>query len=442
MWQRTVCAIACLSLVGLPASAQQGQKQKTPRALALVEWPAKGEPVVVPIAIRINGHFYDASIYLADPVPMALDYGNVYEVEKSGDPVGFVTLDAARESNGRWIAAAKYQTREAVLAASTRKAPPPVRRDPEEGPPKLTRSDEKKSAPESKPSSVPAQTKPQTSDSGDGPPRLHKPADTKPAAAPDQPQSTVPAPGAAAEPQDADLSGRPRLRRGKPVQSVESAPAPEAARISTATTGASNKETHSGGPVRILPAISDEGGPEPTSFLMPGSTSTPAAMVSGMEDLARAALQKYADAHGGAQVGALEGADVRAFDLSLVSQATVVLTASAHPAPPRQEPKTRRGSRTATPAAAPVDPSLTFWITVVARENYNGDLRPLKVWATDDKHLDAYPRVELIDAVDADGDGRGELLFRQINDLGRSFLIARAGVDQLVTLYDSGQLTQ
>ena len=86
-----------------------------------------------------------------------------------------------------------------------------------------------------------------------------------------------------------------------------------------------------------------------------------------------------------------------------------------------------------------MDPDLNFWITAVARENYNGDLFKLETWPTDSKHLDAYPRMELIDALDATGDGRGELLFRAVSDLGRSFMISRPSADRLVTLYDSGE---
>lgn len=405
-----------------------------------MQWPPKGNPVVVPIAILIDGHFYDASIYMADPVPMALEYGNVYEVEKSGEPTGFVTVEGARDAGGRWIGMSKYQTKAEILAASTRRAAPAVRKDPEEGPPKLTRGDEKKPAAQPAPAATTAKQEPAPNKSDEDRPRLQKPAESAntQAAAP-----KAPAPSAAPQRQteDPDFAGRPRLRRGKPADAVESAPAPEVARVSTDTAAPHKTASAPEAQVRILPAISDAGGPEPTSFLIPGSETAPARMVSGMEDLARTALQKYADAHGGAQVGSLEDVEVRAFDLSLVSQATVVLTASAHPTQPKPAPL-RRGKREAAPVPQPVDTSLTYWITLVARENYNGELRPLQVWTTDDKHLDAYPRVELIDAVDADGDGRGELLFRKINDLGRSFLLTRAGVDQLVTLYDSSQLSQ
>ena len=135
-FHRTVIAALCLAIVSGVALSQQRRKQRTPRAIALVEWPAKGKPVVVPIAILIDGRFYDASIYMADPVPMALETGTVYEVEQSGDPVGFATLEGGIDSNGSWIGAAKYQTREAALAPA-KKTAPAVRPDPEEGPPRL-----------------------------------------------------------------------------------------------------------------------------------------------------------------------------------------------------------------------------------------------------------------------------------------------------------------
>jgi hypothetical protein len=44
--------------------------------------------------------------------------------------------------------------------------------------------------------------------------------------------------------------------------------------------------------------------------------------------------------------------------------------------------------------------------------------------------------MELIDAVDADGDGRGELLFREISDAGSVYGIYRAGADQLFPLFE------
>ena len=476
------------------ASAQQRRKQRTPRAIALVEWPAnrpstaksgeqgtsepKGKPVVVPIAILIDGRFYDASIYRADPVPMALEGGTVYEVQQSGDALGFATIDGAANSNGSWIGIAKYQSKASLAAAEKKRQVPPVRPDPEEGPPKLRKGGSKpgEQAPASTtPSSTPpAEAKPQASkDDDEGRPTLRKPAEAQPGAPGDtgagvgskpgteakksSGAGTTPAetkaenapktpPGPPDTEPDEDSTGRPRLRRGKPVQAnAESAPAPAVARTATTSSTSRTREAQSAGPVRVLPAISDATVTESRPFVMPGSETISSKLNSGMSELARAALDKFAASHGGVRVGPLEKVEIRAFDLSLTNQATVVLFASAHPAvPPAPSPTRRTGAQrqTAPAPAAPVDPDLTFWVTIVARENYNGDLRQLAAWTTDSKHLDAYPRMELIDAIDADGDGKGELLFRAVNDLGRAFVISRVTADQVVSLYDSGELAR
>ena len=467
-----ISIVICLLVLGAIASAQQRRKQKTPRAIALVEWPAKGKPVVVPIAILIDGRYYDASIYRADPVPMALEGGTVYEVQQSGDALGFATIDGVANSDGSWFGSAKYQTKASLAAAERKREVPAVRPDPEEGPPKLRKGGSKPAdQPADHPSEPKASTdnKPQqpttppadpASTKSDDPnrPTLHRREEPQPAptSAPDHPPEpkkgtpteakTAPPAPQNTEVEDEDMTGRPRLRRGKPVQVTESAPAPTVARTTTTSSTTRTREAQSAAPVRVLPAISDATVTEPRSFVMPGSETISPKLNSGMADLARAALDKFASTHGGAHVGPLEKVEVRSFDLSLVNQATVVLTATAHLAPtPAPMPARKTVSRTPTSAApvqptTPVDPDLTFWVTIVARENYNGDLRQLAAWTTDSKHLDAYPRMELIDAIDADGDGKGELLFRAVNDLGRAFVISRVTADQVVPLYDSGEL--
>ena len=50
---------------------------------------------------------------------------------------------------------------------------------------------------------------------------------------------------------------------------------------------------------------------------------------------------------------------------------------------------------------------------------------------TDTRHLDAYPRYELIDALDADANGRGDLLFRQYSDVGITYWLYRVSAYQI-----------
>jgi hypothetical protein len=78
---------------------------------------------------------------------------------------------------------------------------------------------------------------------------------------------------------------------------------------------------------------------------------------------------------------------------------------------------------------------LQYMVTLVAREDIYADLHKVYANVTDSQHLDVSARVELVDAVDADGDGRGELLFRQISDTGSAFALYRVIGNQLWPLF-------
>jgi hypothetical protein len=79
---------------------------------------------------------------------------------------------------------------------------------------------------------------------------------------------------------------------------------------------------------------------------------------------------------------------------------------------------------------------VSYFVTLVAKKNIYDELRKLYAGVTDARHLDETPRLELIDAVDADGDGRGELLFKRISDVGSTWGVYRAGADQLFPLFE------
>jgi hypothetical protein len=110
---------------------------------------------------------------------------------------------------------------------------------------------------------------------------------------------------------------------------------------------------------------------------------------------------------------------LRAFDLSNSNEPILVLTATAS-----MPGRTKDTS-----------PDLRYLLTLVARNDIYGELHKAFVNLTDTQHLDVLPRLELIDAVDADGDGRGELLFRQVSDAGSAFLLYRVIGDRLWPLF-------
>jgi hypothetical protein len=117
---------------------------------------------------------------------------------------------------------------------------------------------------------------------------------------------------------------------------------------------------------------------------------------------------------------AFDDVSLRIFDLSSSNEPVLVLSA-----------KTRR-------PAAGANGSLEEpkEITLIARTNLEGELHKLFFSQTDSRHLDVFPRMELIDAVDADGDGRGELLFRRTFDGGSAYAIYRVTADRLWPLFE------
>jgi hypothetical protein len=246
---------------------------------------------------------------------------------------------------------------------------------------------------------------------------------------------------------------RPRLRRGKPDSSARREPfatfdpLTDAAPAGTASAGtgklAGKTANNSDAPspqFTFIPAISDAGGPDPRPYTYDMKPAEEASYRSKMLTLAATQL------HGQAATATKEAApaqktvsarksparsasklpkpafddvSLRIFDLSNSNEPVLVLSAKSHPAAGAtesfEEPKE---------------------ITLIARTNLEGELKKLFFSRTDSRHLDVSPRMELIDAVDADGDGRGELLFRRTSDGGSAYAIYRVTSDHLWPLFE------
>jgi hypothetical protein len=106
---------------------------------------------------------------------------------------------------------------------------------------------------------------------------------------------------------------------------------------------------------------------------------------------------------------------LRVFDLSSTNEPVLILTATA---------------------TIPSRADVVFMIALVAREDIYGELHKVSAQVTDNQHLDATPKYEFIDAVDADGDGRAELLFRLSSDAGSAFAIYSVIGDKLWPLFE------
>jgi hypothetical protein len=466
-----------------PAQSAAAKKAiKGPRALGLVELMANGKARLVPIVILYDGEYYDASAYKASPVPMALESGTIYEGFRTGVSQGLFTVTGALQGNNTWRGAGTWQSASAIAAAKDAAAkkravmskPAP---EPPEGPPVLRRASPKAKSPEDAPSAgpaapasspgpaaAPAASAPPSapeSDGGSDRPVLKRPApanapaaSTAPATASeadedsDRPVLKRPAPAptevaSASSPPvsaPAEETDRPVLKRGAPtpaelkkrnaaVTALESTKTPKDSRKPSATPSAPSE------PVQLIPAISDAGGPEPRPYaysLKPDEEQKLRKKVLALaadEVRAWAAQPDSAGSKPSARPSqpasktkppepSFEDVQLHTFDLSNSNEPIVVLTAKAR-----------------MPVRPGVSSDLQYIITLVARDDMYGDLHKVFASVTDTNHFDVLSRLELVDAVDADGDGRGELLFRQVSDSGSAFVLYRVIGDRLWPLF-------
>jgi len=438
---------------------------------------AAGKASLVPIAILVNGKFWDATAYKADPVPMSLDSGTIYEAEQTGSSLGLFTVaNALRRNNASsgqppWIGTGSWRpTGTEPPAIGIKAEPAPVGIEKSDEPPRLTHD----VTPKDKPPTTPPPTQPKpsgSSGSGDEPPRLSKPAQepsstsSQPAtpsagSGPSKPDDSKPADskgGSAAKIPASDSGasegGRPKLRRGRPAVSFVDEDVPgyskpgsisadsKDGKIVVATAAATAD-------MKLIPAISDAGGPSPKSFAFEWLKGEEEDRRKQITDMAKDQVRAYVEAKAKGNITAkptttakagapqrkaaaakspdpiLENVQMIAYDLWVSNQPVMVLSAQAH-----------ISASPTGPAQANSD--LQYSVVVVAYPDIYNNLRKLYVGITDKFHLDVTPRLELIDAVDADGDGRGELLFRQTSDQGSGWVIYRATADKLWKMYDS-----
>lgn len=108
-WLSTAALLCALPLVAVAQMHKVAKPDQVTRAVALYEYigdPMKPKAArLIPISLFIGGHFEDAGIYLARPVPFALDSGIRYELQKSGTPQNVFDLVASRNFAGSSVAA-------------------------------------------------------------------------------------------------------------------------------------------------------------------------------------------------------------------------------------------------------------------------------------------------------------------------------------------------
>ena len=394
------CCIALLVFCALPISAKT---RKGPRAIAVLEW--EGDPksprthtsVLVPITILDEGKYYDASIYRASPVPMAIDSGVVYDILKSGELVGTFVTGASSQQNNRWYGLGSFKAHTESNEPQVAKASDIEVKEPEVGHPNIYIPGKKKDKKDKDQAPPP-------------PPKTdNKPPDTSTADAdPDRPRLKKSGSPTVFKEANSEESARvdndpnrPKLRR--PTQEEQK----EAAGKSDPLAIFKSPDLHS------MVAVSDEYGAEPRSYAFQLKPDEEKTYRAALQKLATDDIVKYQKAS--AKTVSLMDVNFRWFDVNGNNAPILILTASSG----EGRKKT--------------------YVTEVGRAEIDNNVRKLFSSITDRDHLDVYPRLELVDAVDADGDGRGDLLFRAYDDTGSRFVLYHAAPDSLNLLFDGAR---
>lgn len=367
------------------------------RATAVYEWTGAlhkpGASRLIPIAVFDGENYQPGGLYLAEPAPLAVESGTIYELEKAGTPEGLIELDSAAKLENTWIGLGKWQPLAAPPAPRllASKHPPTVVDAADSGRPHLG----SKPAPESsssaaKPASPPPPVDPER------PTLRRRPARQAVKAA--QPEAPVTATASI----DPD---RPKLSYGVPAQEEKIA---------------EPKQLEGAPPdLKQMVAISDEKKGGPHAFVYHWADPADAAkMKSALEVLAEKAIVAKPSGEIDAPVKAaktrrtrvraaapplpmLTDENFKAYELSYSGGATLVFTARVDSA---DDPK---------------------YVALIAQPDFSGNPRVVFKQVTSANMLDVTPRLNLVDAVDTDGDNRAELVFELKGKTERQFAIYR-----------------
>lgn len=497
LYRCLAAGLTILLTLPTPAFAQlrTSKPKKSPRAIAVVRWQTgaqgKAVPRLLPVAILEDGKYHDASLYRATPRPMALEPGVVYEAQDKGEVLGYFTVKSFGRNTatrqwfglGEWESTSRGSTELALrerpqsteIVKDKKAGTSPIFTEPvddrdikkkttvydEEGreiPEGQVPADDKLPSLKRQQGDIerlpqvapPEKKKPETTtaDPDDDPerPRLKRGgAEAAPADAPSGAVQNRPMVKSGAGASVDDDPNRPILRRGGGQQKTASAegsagttvPGRVQARGDVAS-GAARQESGFATRTFEAVAISDaEDTGTKLDYRFRWSESEREELTQKMRRLAQLEAERFLKASGLNAAAAAPASTARTSPAKRQTIPAPVLTLVD-----RQmaglDLDFNNSAELVYAGSATLAAGKTLFVTVVARTDIDGNPRRLHSVVTASDRLDVSPRLELVDAVDADGDGRAELLFRRLGERAAEFVIYRVGPDALAETFRGG----
>ena len=442
------------------------------RAVGVYEWTGEeAKPKasrLVPVTLFIDGKLEDAGVYLARPVPMALQTGTLFELDQAGKPDGLLEISFARQilaPDGQfddgWMGFGSYRAAPRPVLTATRKSGPLSKivqsgGKPDSGGPKFgnksTRpsdSDDSDRPVLKRKTDADATATSSTPDDPDRPTLTRKTAQADSApetTTPDDPNSEVerptlrkrtPAQRDAARKQhdSASVSGvgslnddpdRPTLHRGKAPGSMDEGDLPALAGLPpdmhqrVAVSDAVNRPAHDfsrawASEAEHTAILTQLQAIARTRLAAYGSTPAPASKPTLASKTSPAASTPAARRRQALAAKAAAAKDGRtSLPLPLNKEQLQAYTLSYG------------GDATYVYSASTPGPDgADKLITLVAQKEDPGELRIALSTVTDANHLDRTPQLRLVDVVDAEASNRASLLMELRAQHSRQFALYR-----------------
>ncbi|MEO6817523.1 MAG: hypothetical protein ABI177_12565 [Edaphobacter sp.] len=460
------------SLVAVAPSAwgqmhKVAKPQQVVRAVGVYEWTGDmAKPTasrLIPISLYINGSLQDAGVYMSQPVPFALETGNVYELEKAGISDGQMDLEFARKlqtadgDGSGWFGYGKFKPLAPVKKAPVLRASktlPVIVSSGDDSRPHFGKADGTAA------SSSGAKDSSATPDDSDRPTMIRRKPDADSTAT--TTTDTTATTASAKENNPEDDPDRPTLKRRTPAEAkkaIAEAQSTGTGAVESLNNDPDRPNLHYGRPAGSLTeadlpklvgmpanlqqmvAVSDAVNRDPHDFSRPWADAAErASVLATMEAMAQMKLTQYAGAavpsvpavatkktpvHGRLRhkpaaappVMALLDEQLKGYTLSYGGAATYIFMA-----------------HTAGTGAA------LRYVTVVAQADDLDELKPALQTATDAAHLDRTPEMKFVDVVDADASNRASLLFELKAQNSRQFVLYRVIASEAQLIFAGGSI--